>query len=65
VRSIADWVVLSASTSTSRADLPFELPDLPDEGGLGDSQLGGGPGQRAVARHGDEVLQLPQLHADR
>ena len=47
------------------ADFLFEIPDLPAERRLGCVQLLlGRNGQAAGISHGDEVAEMPELHAN-
>ena len=47
-----------------RAQLRFQVADLPAQGGLGGVQpLPGGVGEAAFLRDRDEVAQVPEFHA--
>ena len=49
----------------AHAQLFFQQLDLAAERRLGDMQFFGGAGEVALARHGDEIAQLSQVHIGR
>ncbi len=46
----------------SSAQLILHLGQLPAQGGLGDVQHIGGPGDRLLSRHREKIAQYPQFH---
>ncbi|MNH27049.1 hypothetical protein D3C79_871410 [compost metagenome] len=51
-----------AALEQAHTQLAFHVLDLPAEGGRGDAQLLGGPGEMAVAGDAEKIAEMADFH---